>query len=346
MSIQNYGRARRADGCPAFTLIELLVVVAIIALLISILLPSLREAREQGKKAVCLSNMRSISQGCQAYASEDEIDSAIPVHQNQVSTLVSQGLDARWAELTVMPMSYGGRTAVTRFQSSTVIMDKDGRWAARTRPLNTYLYNDLEGSDETDLALYHCPSDTGYPENPLIVDAPADVSNVPCYDNMGNSYRYNFAGIGAFGVGSVSVGPWGHRLSTLENTSKVTSIMEPQFYSMTIAAVSNPIPPDLLLRGWHEAPMTSNVGYADGSARVAKAEDITAFDAEVLRKMKYTGDWRWETFLRRGNDWQMDCYPTPGAWIPLYPPGGDRPYPWTYTGWPFTGLQMNMSPPG
>lgn len=54
----------------AFTLIEILVVVAIIALLVAILLPSLLKAREQASGVACSSNMHGIMLGMHTYAAE------------------------------------------------------------------------------------------------------------------------------------------------------------------------------------------------------------------------------------------------------------------------------------
>jgi prepilin-type N-terminal cleavage/methylation domain-containing protein len=56
----------------AFTLIELLVVIAIIAMLVAILIPIVSTAREQARRAVCLSNLRQLTIAWILYADDHD----------------------------------------------------------------------------------------------------------------------------------------------------------------------------------------------------------------------------------------------------------------------------------
>ncbi|MBU0640394.1 MAG: type II secretion system GspH family protein [Planctomycetes bacterium] len=339
-----FNRARRR----AFTLIELLVVVAIIALLISILLPSLQGAKQQAKRAYCLSNLKNIGTGVQGYANADPAEQLIPIHEMMRKPTHSIFMGSIWGWRHANWFAWGGRSCPQRYlckcpEDRPACGPLLGRprtnaeiYAGKFRPLNVYLFGELTESEEQwkrqEMPLFQCPADEGYPESPWIDDSPSSNAKRSCYDTVGNSYRgslYCYIDDSS----AFAIGPWGHRASTLENPARVILLGEPTFFNM-IGMDSGGNPPAVLLYGWHKRFMTDNLLYCDGSARSSLATDRESVGAELKEEI---GDNYGLT--TRGAHWQIDVYPTPGARI-----WGD--FPETLGGnkadWPFAGYQNNF----
>ncbi len=169
-----------------FTLIELLVVIAIMALLISVLLPALAKAREQGKKVVCLSNLREIGTAIGLYLSDNTNLPWTYIHE------VDEGGNATFYPGTMMFSSYswGGMKAPRPWPG-----DQRGDWAlvpAELRPLNKLL--DPTAAGNNDVKVTQCPGDRSAfsptvhdPQNPLQIED--DRSSWQAY---GNSYSMNW----------------------------------------------------------------------------------------------------------------------------------------------------------
>ena len=136
----------------AFTLIELLVAIAVIALLAAIVLPVLARARDAGRRAGCLSNLRQIGEAVQMYS--QDADEAFPF-----------GGDA--CDLT------SGSWAFTPYADAAATMDPI------TDILNPYTKS---------RRVWKCPSDTG---STACGHFEGRSGGLTAYQNYGSSYLYN-----------------------------------------------------------------------------------------------------------------------------------------------------------
>jgi prepilin-type N-terminal cleavage/methylation domain-containing protein len=126
-----------------FTLIELLVVVAIIALLIGILLPSLSRAREVANRTICSSNLAGIYKAMYTYSTTNK--DKFPKWQSAGTTVKCTG----FLDLTTRnsPSSTtSGRTVTDNVTAALWILVRDGSTGTKS---------------------YICPSDKGSDSDPL-----------------------------------------------------------------------------------------------------------------------------------------------------------------------------------
>jgi len=162
------------------------VVIAIIALLISILLPSLSRARELSKRLVCGSNLKGIGTSAKIYANDNNDRWMIPGFQN--SMIGNDGIAYRPTVITTSAVPQRGEVGYLRGEESEKeARDGSGGSSAVT---TTRAYWMLVRSGDVTVDQFICPSSTG--------DEPDRTENVELYydfetiNNVSYGYQVPF----------------------------------------------------------------------------------------------------------------------------------------------------------
>lgn len=180
----------------AFSLIELLVVVAVIALLISLLLPALRKAKIEAWKVVSMSNVRQIAMASAMYKAENK--GYLPL------TPYGSPPNAAAAALYSSPTNIGDKGFCTwsawgKYCSATYWANDPMDVPPASRPLNSYLgaeppspNNNLAQRKLYQVLVCRDPSDkVGHQRNWSGQKDPVEnADGLSCYDDVGTSYHW------------------------------------------------------------------------------------------------------------------------------------------------------------
>ena len=152
-----------------FTLIELLVVIAIIAILAAILMPALSKAREQARKAACMSNLRQCYIALWVYSEDHEgwglpmIDNEEPYQVNyNVTTSVMKSyfpnLKIFRCPSTDRRHTYAGSYSGGRLHMSYILAFGRGSYTSPTNEWFGYRMPGTGSTTETSDVVLPCPN--------------------------------------------------------------------------------------------------------------------------------------------------------------------------------------------
>lgn len=149
LSLRNTCRDHRAG---AFSLVELLVVVSIISLLVAMLLPALKRARDQSRFTVCLANLKSQGAAILMYA-QDHVGALPPKlvqwtePSGQSSSWLINAFLARYQHQPYTPVAAGWPTPTGIWRCPEVSVNEDGTRTSDSGVLhaapNRWLFNSM-----------------------------------------------------------------------------------------------------------------------------------------------------------------------------------------------------------